>query len=210
MNVNEIKAPNDYRFNLRTIEHLGSTGYNLTDKIPHKLKAEDFLSFAEDDMKGDSDKDIVNTLGNLKRAIENRMDCLLFAFKYYEQAKNLNFPDKVQKLNKLGIVAPRILAKINRIRNLLEHQYQIPKRRDIEEAYDIAILFLAYTNRFITNFATDGDFYIDGEESKRYMIHFEWEENSVRIKLGKVEYDLKPTNPVFDDWVKLLVTAQYK
>ena len=204
-----IEAPDHYKLNLETLEHDASGQTNLTDKIPYKLRAEDFLSFAEDDMKGDTDRDIVNALSNLKRAIENRMDSLLFAFKYHELARHLSFPDKMKKLNKLGIVAPRILAKINKIRNLLEHQYQIPKKNDIEEAYDVAILFLAYTKRFITSFVEDGHFYLDGEESKNYSIHFEFRKDSLEIQLDDVKRDIKATNAVFDEWVKLLVAIYY-
>ena len=204
-----IEAPNHYKLNLETLRHDFTSQDNLTDEIPHKLRAEDFLSFAEDDMKGDTDRDIVNALSNLKRAIENRMDSLLFVFGYHKLARHLSFPDKMKKLNKLGIVAPRILAKINKIRNLLEHQYQIPKKDDIEEAYDVAILFLAYTKRFITNFILMGHFYLDGKESKNYSIHFQFQKDSLEIQLDDVKRDIKATNAVFDEWVKLLIAIYY-
>jgi uncharacterized protein YutE (UPF0331/DUF86 family) len=204
-----IEAPNHYELNLETLEHDFSSHDNLTDKIPHKLRAEDFLSFAEDDMKGDTDRDIVNALSNLKRAIENRMDSLLFVFRYHKLARHLSFPDKMKKLNKLGIVAPRILSKINKIRNLLEHQYQIPQKNDIEEAYDVAILFLAYTKRFITDFISFGHFSLDGKESKNYDIRFEFRKDSLEIQLDNIKRDIKATNAVFDEWVKLLVAIYY-
>ena len=50
----------------------------------------------------------------------------------------------------LGIIAPRILEKINRQRNKLEHDYIQPTKEDVEDALDISVLFLGYTSNLNT------------------------------------------------------------
>ena len=113
----QTKAPKDYGLIPGHMTMDYKTETNLTGNIPFTLKAGDFIIFAESDLKGKSKRDLVNALNNIKRAIENRIDCILLVFKYSNLAKNWNFPDKIEKLNKLGIIAPRILRKINRIRH---------------------------------------------------------------------------------------------
>jgi hypothetical protein len=39
-------------------------------------------------------------------------------------------------------VAPRILNKIVRLRNMLEHEFHLPKKTEVEDAVDVATLFL--------------------------------------------------------------------
>ena len=61
--------------------------------------------------------------------------------------KDWKFPSKMKELNQVGVVAPRILRKINKTRNLLEHEYTLPSKEKVEDAMDVAILFITYTNR---------------------------------------------------------------
>ena len=201
-----IKAPKDYGISSDKM-HMDSQRYeNLEESLPFTLKADDFISFAELDLKGSSDKDIVNALSNIKRAIENRMDCIFFAFNYYELSKAWNFPEKVEKLNNLGIISPRILTKINRIRNLLEHQYQIPKKQEVMEAYDIAILFLAYTKNFLKKFVKEGSFYTD---DPRVFVYLKFQKNGVKVSIDGSEYNVKAKNPIYDDWLRLIIEFYY-
>ena len=201
-----IKAPKDYGISSDKM-HMDSQRYeNLEESLPFTLKADDFISFAELDLKGSSDKDIVNALSNIKRAIENRMDCIFFAFNYYELSKAWNFPEKVEKLNNLGIISPRILTKINRIRNLLEHQYQIPKRQEVLEAYDVAILFLAYSKNFLKKFIDYATFYTDDPQ---VYVKFKFQKNRVKMGIDGSEYYIKAKNPIYDDWVRLIIECFY-
>ena len=202
----KIKAPQDYGISLGKIQLDSYDPTNLKESIPFTLKADDFIGFAELDLKNSSDRDIVNALSNIKRAIENRMDCIFFAFKYYELSKDWNFPEKVEKLNNLGIISPRILTKINRIRNLLEHQYQIPKKQEVMEAYDVAILFLAYTKNFLKRFVREGSFYTD---DPRVFVHLKFQKNGFKVSIDGSEYNVKAKNPIYDDWLRLIIGFYY-
>ncbi len=87
-----IKTPKDYGLISSNLE-MDAAGYNEVNS-PFDLKAEDFLRFAEDDIKESSNKDIINALSNAKRAIENRMDLLLYAFGYPDLEEQWSFPKK--------------------------------------------------------------------------------------------------------------------
>jgi hypothetical protein len=54
-----------------------------------------------------------------------------------------SFPGRLETLRTLGLVAPRIVRKIVQLRNLLEHEFHLPKVNEVEDALDIASLFVA-------------------------------------------------------------------
>ncbi len=53
-----------------------------------------------------------------------------------------NFPGRLEKLQALGVLAPRIIRKIVQLRNVLEHEYYLPKRAEVEDALDVTALFI--------------------------------------------------------------------
>jgi hypothetical protein len=68
----------------------------------------------------------------------------------------MEIPKKIEIVNKLGIISPGILMKINKLRNLLEHHYTKPDQEKVENAVDVAILFLRSTDKYLLNFPYDG------------------------------------------------------
>ena len=198
----EIKLPNDFG----NIEHSGGTSYSV--ESPFDLKAEDFLKFAEEDIKANEDKDIINSLGNVKRAIENRVDLLHYAFGFRNSRENGDFPTKLERLNELGIVAPRILRKINKIRNLLEHQYRLPDKEEVEDAIDIGILFVEYTNQFIYHFVEE----FEGSGDTDLSVKFTGDKIEV-IFFGpnpkNENFSLTNKDSGFYDWVRFVVKNGY-
>jgi hypothetical protein len=122
-------------------------------EIPFRIKPHEFLKFAEHDLNNAYEHHLVNALSNIKRATDCQFDSLLVGFGLYEisRRKNLDFPRKVDLLNSLGIVSPDILGRINKKRNLLEHEYANPDREGVQDALDVITLFLAYTDRFLCN-----------------------------------------------------------
>jgi hypothetical protein len=126
-------------------------------ELPFKILPRDFLTFAEFDLASEYDHHLINSLSNTKRAIECQLDCLLYGFGLFERSKNQhwNFPNKVECMNNIGIISPRILQKINKKRNLLEHEYVLPQKEETEDALDVANLFVAYTERYVSNALLD-------------------------------------------------------
>jgi len=126
-------------------------------KVPFELTAHDFLEFAQLDLRGKSERDVINALANIKRSIDCLLDGLLSAMNYLEKSRKerWNFPQKLDFLGEMGIIAPFVLGRINSMRNWLEHEFRRPKRDEVENAFDIASLFFYATSRFTRRFPTD-------------------------------------------------------
>lgn len=131
-----------------------------------EIDAEDFLEFAKEDSKGKDLRSCVNALGNVKRAIECRIDAILYVYCLHKKSEKekWDFPKKIEIIEQLGIVAPSILKRINKKRNELEHRYVKPTNEEVDDGRDVAKLFLAYTSRLVANpftsFAKEGDYEI--------------------------------------------------
>jgi uncharacterized protein YutE (UPF0331/DUF86 family) len=180
-NFNHISKDNENEW-ISTIESWSSGNI----ETPFTIKPEDFLDYAECDLKINDDHHLVNCLSNIKRAIECQIDSLLIGFGLFKKAKQKNwkFPTKLEKLNEIGIISPRFLSKINKLRNLLEHEYSIPDREKVEDALDVAILFIKYTDKFLYGIIQDFTFsgtesYLDNVQTaldyKNSQISFEFE-----------------------------------
>ncbi len=121
----------------------------------------DFLVQAEEDWELGGDASELNAITNAKRAIMCQMDQALLSFGY--PATKWITPKKIEALNGLGLVAPRILRKVASARNLLEHEYRRPSKAEIEEALDLASLFVASVKPVLHIF---GDQFLVGNRSE--------------------------------------------
>lgn len=150
----------------------------------YEICAKDFLQFAMEDYKGNDLRCWVNALGNVKRAIECRVDAILYSHCLYKKSEKEKwaFPKKVEVIGQLGIVAPRILKKINKKRNELEHGYIKPTEEDVEDALDIATLFLAYTNSLeeesIVKYGVKKDFEIELKAKEGFVRLTDYKSNT--------------------------------
>lgn len=108
----------------------------------------EYLSYAEADLLIGTSHGLVNALSNAKRAIDCQVTNIL-------QGLGLSipkpFPEKLEKISALGLVAPRIVKKIVRLRNLLEHEFHNPELSEVEDAVDVAVLFLEATRRVFSS-----------------------------------------------------------
>jgi hypothetical protein len=130
-----------------------SGGCSSDVELPFQIKSKSYLEYAENDLNNEYNHHLINALSNTKRAIDSQLDSILYAFGLLEKSRKAKwrFPDKIDLLTKIGIVSPRILKKINQQRNLLEHEFVLPKKESVEDALDVAILFEAYTDKFLHN-----------------------------------------------------------
>ncbi|AIO49442.1 hypothetical protein DM44_758 [Burkholderia cepacia] len=103
------------------------------------LCPDNYLTFAEKDLRLGGPRGLVNSLANSKRAIDCQIFGVLHALGLSEPR---NFPDRLERLKALGLLAPRVVKKIAQLRNVLEHQYYKPTLDEVEDALDIATLFL--------------------------------------------------------------------
>lgn len=109
------------------------------------INQNDYLQFAEDDLNdGQSDRHLINAVSNAKRALHMEVETLSNAYGVNAAVKKFgSFPQRLAFLSKAGFFAkPRLLAKLNKLRNIVEHEYHIPKLEDTENFVDIVDLFV--------------------------------------------------------------------
>jgi hypothetical protein len=126
---------------------------------PFAMSPEVFLTFAKADFFNTDTKGLINALSNAKRAIDCQVDGFLVAIGFdpdkldkqlgKEGVAHLpanqpgsNGPLKFRLLQALGFATPAIVSRIRRLRNLLEHEYKKPRRKEVSDAIDVAELFV--------------------------------------------------------------------
>lgn len=129
----------------------------------------DFLVLAEEDWERGGLAAELNAITNAKRAIVAQMDQALLTFGY--PATPWSVPKKIEALQSLGLVAPRILRRVSSARNLLEHEYRRPAAKDVEDAIDLAALFVASIKPVITLFGDE--FYVGNADEQIDTFAFE-------------------------------------
>jgi hypothetical protein len=143
----------------RRIEH-ASSSYEKVD-LPWDLGAEQYLSFARTDSRQRGRRAAVNALGNAKRALHCQIDSVLFAAGFWSrsQERRWDFHAKTELLAELQIATPKVLGRINRLRNQVEHGYSAPEDLgQLEDFIDVVELFIAGTRRFARSRWTDIEF----------------------------------------------------
>lgn len=142
-----------------------------------EISPSEFIKFADYDLTAQYNHHLINCLSNTKRAIDSQLDSLLIGFGVSERSKNWHFPEKVNFLNSIGVISPGILKKINRKRNFLEHEYIYPSKEEVEDALDVAKLFVAYTNKYLIRANTGFELSIEGEGD--IDINLDWENHKI-------------------------------
>ena len=143
----------------------------------------EYLRYAEADLVAGSSHGLVNALSNAKRAIDCQVTNILQGFGLSIPKQ---FPTKLEKIAALGLVAPRIVKKIVRLRNLLEHEFHNPQLAEVEDAVDVATLFLEATRRIYSNGIVT-DFWVADEASTNHQ----------RIKRTKTKTIIDNATPEF-------------
>lgn len=136
----------------------------MTDSLPLPSAAspEMYLQFARSDLRRTYRRNRVNAFSNAKRALHLQIDVLTDAFglKALPEKERRSFPQRLDFLSRCGVVAPKILKRLNRLRNMVQHDYYIPERQETEDFLDVVELFLASSQAIRTSFP--------------YQTHFGW------------------------------------
>jgi len=132
---------------------------------------------------GSETRNIINAIGNAKRALHLQVETICVGYGY--KSKSKDFPPKLSFLKDLGIVAPKIIEKLNRIRNRIEHEYYCPNLDETNDFIDVVELFLYATFDFIAIFPDETIFEIgDGDNSKEAHTNTGLPEH-IRIEIKK-------------------------
>ena len=183
LNMNEIS--NVLSFLNKPDCYWSSRGHTQIEN-KFEIKPQDFLSYAEKDLDGNYSHNLINSLSNAKRALDCQVDILLIAFGYYSISKKKmwGFPRKVEVIKELGILAPRVLLKINKTRNLMEHHFAKPTLEQVEDFVDIVALFIASTDKFIYDFPDE--LQIECDSSQDFWIDFKCDYKNGCLKLDLI------------------------
>ena len=181
-------------------------------EVPFEFSSKDFLDFASEDLKGQSMRDTVNALGNIKRSIDCLFDSLLFAVNFLQDSKRgrWTFPEKMTFLGEIGIITPYILGRINSARNLLEHEFKKPDRADVEVAYDVAVLLYYATVRFTKGFVDQMGL---STRDEKWSLDMDVERGERKINIShdgqsfSVTWDENPEE--YKRWLSVIYQAQY-
>jgi hypothetical protein len=132
---------------------------------PFSIQSEEFLKWARADLTSELGHRHTNALSNTKRALDAQVECLLIALGLNRVARKQRwgFPRKLKAIQTLQIVAPEILNRINRKRNILEHEFERPTEEAVIDALDTVSIFVAYTNAILNRFLFYGTAYIDDQ-----------------------------------------------
>ncbi|HEV7518281.1 MAG TPA: hypothetical protein VGR07_18440, partial [Thermoanaerobaculia bacterium] len=80
-------------------------------------------------------------------------------------------------LHDIAVVAPRVLFKINRHRNEMEHQYICPSHEDVADFVDVVALFIEATKMHIHDHRCSWEFFLDNHDS----LSIELRTESIRV-----------------------------
>jgi hypothetical protein len=118
------------------------------------ISPNEFLKYASNDLESTTTHKHINALSNAKRAIDSQIEGLLKLYGFYNQAKKefWGFPKKLNSLSDIGIITPRILKKLNRQRNIMEHEFIKPNNEQVEDFVDIATLFIGSSDKYVFNY----------------------------------------------------------
>jgi hypothetical protein len=139
------------------INRVESDGYAVAVFVSQQVFETDawvFIDFARQDLLERSDRGNVNALSNAKRAVENRVDTLLYAYglRAHAQSQRWGYPAKSGRLRQTGLFIPdAIYHMITSPRNDLEHEYKVPHSGvEVANTVDVAQMFLGISDAEIS------------------------------------------------------------
>jgi hypothetical protein len=209
---------------LDTCEIESSSGTSIYDNDPKifEIDPKEFLEYSIQDCQSADSHGFINALSNVKRAIECQSDIIHFSLGI--PYKKLNFPIKIENLQRMGLTPPNIFKKINETRVELEHFYKRPSHERVADAIEIAQLFIDVTTLSLSDF-WDEFFIIPQDYDEAFTkttdrlgfpterllngIKFDYEEEKKRFKLVYVKggtenpiLHIDPNN--FDDYIRII------
>ena len=170
-----IQLQNFLLEHIENLEHDGGGG-GITNLPDFELYAYDYLEFAEKrintvDSETDTDE-LINCVAHLKRAVDCQLDTFFHSCNLYKTVtkKNLKFETKLEFLKGIGVFSSRSLARLNTLRNKMEHQYEIPKIDDIELYFDLVSAFVTVLQGliYVLTFNREVNFNVYVEETDEF------------------------------------------
>jgi len=178
-----------------------ANGYDSVE-VPFPISSAEYLKFAEEDLKENSERGRVNALSNAKRSLDARIESVLIGFGFHRIAKTENWkmPKKLSFLSDLGILTPRVLTKLNKTRNLIEHEFHCPTREQVEDFVDVVALFNESTRVYLNHLPNEAQIASDADDDEPFF-DFMFHRNEARIVLDRGDIELNAADPHYKRFV---------
>lgn len=136
-----------------------------------EIKPLEWLRYSKESFSTGTIKGRVDGLSNAKRAIECQIDSLIsyigYDYKIFDNSTEytttkkyikqnykgkdvIGVTDRVKFLNILGLAPLYLVSKIRNLRNIMEHEYIIPREEEVKEAIEVAEVFVHASERKIS------------------------------------------------------------
>lgn len=139
---------------------------------PDGVNQNNYLEFAESDLvDGLTPRHLINSVSNAKRALHMEVESLSDAYGYIILGKKFNsFPLRLEFLAAAGFFQkPRLLAKLNKLRNIVEHDYYNPTVDEAENFIDIVGLFIDAMKRHRQRYPDDIEIHDGSDDTGNYF-----------------------------------------
>jgi hypothetical protein len=184
--------------------------YYISEK---NISPSTYLRFSKEDIAEEkSNRNLINAVGNAKRAFHLRVEMLCDAFGWqatHATNRIYGFPERLSYLSKCGLLSPNILKKLNRKRNIIEHDYYIPSCDEVEDYIDIVELFLMATKSFLNEFPADVAYELEKDEyyeeslmlPENIGIELKMCDGGLVVRLGKDKFQIPITASNYFTWL---------
>lgn len=179
-------------------------------RIVFDIMPSEFLRFAENNLVRKDEGYLVNALTNIKRALDCQLELIIHEHGYGKKLRGerWNFHRKISFLREKNILAPRILGKINKSRNLLEHEFKKPDADKVEDALDVITLFVGYSKqlRRVPDIIRLG---FDESTNKAFGVYFK--KNELRFIIedeGKKLFSIDEVDKSFERLLRIFYGTQ--
>jgi uncharacterized protein YutE (UPF0331/DUF86 family) len=177
---------------------------------PFDLAPLDYIEFAEKDLEEDSLRGNLNAMHNAKRAVSCAIDSIFWNYGFQKQS-TASFPEKLDIIKSMGLVSPRIVRKLIKSRNILEHRYGKIESLQAEDAVDVAGLFVHALALFFSQRKNQYSF-VNKAEGVEGVFSFAFKSNEAGKALTTDTSDSDPALPVeaiFFEVYKIIDAAKY-
>lgn len=131
-------------------------------------------------MQGTHKGEFIGIKPTIRNSLLQGLILIKYCLKAYTDKKKMAIPNKIDLLNRLGIIAPRILRKINKVRNTMEHDFYCPGIDEVQDFADVILLFISYTDKYL--FETKKECELIDDESQFYCIpEFDRDEQKIIV-----------------------------
>ena len=180
------------------------------------ISPSDFIAFAESDINSNLQHKHVNALANAKRALDSQLICIFSALGIgKKRTKRWGIERKMQVLQTLGLVTPRISRRLAEVRNLMEHEFINPCSELVADMVDIISIFIAYTDTIMTNYSTEvtvaleNENYEPSEEFVKLTLRPEMERLVVSSSFFNEAFVYTPDNEIFFAFLERLLFIRW-